>query len=153
MKNAKTLLILCAISTSLHAETVTVGGTVATTCAFNSNTGGVMTVVPSAPNSMSTVNTGGSPATLGIQYIGTPTILLQEFTGFDTSPTLPATPTFTTAADTTNAGQLSFTGGATSYTQTGGSSDTIHVNFSAVMASGNSYPTGAYSATTTITCQ
>lgn len=150
----KLLLALAFISTAQAAtENLTISGTVSSVCAFGSVTNGVFGYEVQSPTLLDTASTGGTNGQVLIFYNGTPTVSIGEITSFSTVPSgFTDTVNFTNVFTSNNAGTISYSSGNASFTQSGGTNDTLTLRLRALNANG-SFPVGNYSAATTITCQ
>lgn len=133
-------------------QNVTVSGVVSSACSFGSVNNGTFGYDVQTPNLLDTSSTGGANAAITIYYNGTPTVSIGEVTSFSVVPSgFTDTVNFTNIFTSSNIGSVSYSSGSASFTQTGGSSDTLTLRLRASNASGP-FPTGNYSAATTITC-
>lgn len=147
------LIALISLNAFSATQNITVNGTVSSQCQFNSVTNGVFGYDVTAPNVLDTASVGGNPASVVINYNGTPTISIGEITSFSSAPSgFSDTVAFLNVASTTNLGSLSYSGNVASGTETGGVVDTLNLRVRANNNTG-SFPIGNYVAGTTITCQ
>lgn len=150
----KLLLLLAFCGTAQAAtETLTINGTVASTCVFSSPVNGVFGYEVQTPNVLDTQLTGGLDAGVVINYNGTPTVTIDEITTFATVPSgFTDTVSFTNTLTTTN-GSRTYSNGTASWVESGSTTtDALTLRLRAVNAQG-SFPIGNYSASTTVTCQ
>ena len=132
-------------------------GTVSSVCAFTSVNNGILGVAAATPNILSTnPNGGGTQGSVNIAYNSTPTVTVNNITQFTSSPNISGITNSSFGMFVTGQSSGPFTWGNNVFTKTysSGTSDAITIDFEA--QTGNSqlaWPTGSYSATTTITCQ
>lgn len=132
-------------------------GTVSSVCAFTAVNNGTLAVSPVTPYIIgSTPGSTGTPGSVTIAYNSTPTITVNPISSFQSSPNISgiSNPQFATTAAGQNSGSFSYANGVYTQTYSSGSSDVITINLEA--NTGNTqvaWPTGSYSATTTVTCQ
>lgn len=151
-KTAIALTALITLNAYATTQNLSVSGTVGSQCSFVSVNNGTFGFDVTAPNILDTASTNGSHASVGIAYNNTPTISINEITSFASAPSgFNDTVNFTNRFFSANAGQISYSGGVASFTQSSGTTDTLTLQLRAVNATAN-YPVGNYTATTTITC-
>lgn len=132
-------------------------GTVSSICSFSGVTNGTLAVSAAAPHIISTnPAAGGTPGQVTISYNATPTVTVDNITSFSSSPNISGitNPSIGVAVSGQNAGQYTWGNSVFSKTYSSGTTDVITVEFEA--QTGNTslaWPTGSYSAATTITCQ
>lgn len=146
------LMMFAASQAMATTQNVTVSGVVSSTCSFGSVNNGTFGYDVQTPNLLDTVSTGGANAIVSVFYNGTPTVSIVEVTSFSVVPNgFTDTVNFTNIFTSSNIGSISYSSGSASFTQVGGSSDTLTLRLRASNASGP-FPIGNYSAATTITC-
>lgn len=151
MKKLAILMALMYGTAQAATATLSVSGTIATTCNFGSPSTGTFGFDPATPTTLNTLLTGGNPAQVTVTYNGTPTVTVTEVTSFSVAPNgFSGTPTFYNTLTHSNGGTLTYTSGLASYTQTGGTTDTFTLNLRAV--NGSAFPLGTYTGAATITC-
>lgn len=151
----KKLLFLLAFCGTAQAATqgLTINGTVSSVCAFASVQNGTFGFDVTSPNVLDTNATGGTNASVVINYNGTPTVSIDQITSFASVPSgFTDTVNFLNVFTSSNNGAISYSSGTASFTQSGGINDNLTLRLQATDANG-SFPTGNYSASTTITCQ
>lgn len=156
MKKLAYLFLLAFVSNFAFADAgvLQFNGSVSTTCAFSSTTDGVLTATPSNPQVLSTNNTGGTKAGINLSYVGTPTLSIQNITGFSSLPNGVSNNDFSFSMTPTSGRSQVFTLSNGYYTTdyTTGYADIIEIAFAASYV-GSAVPTGSYGASSTITCQ
>lgn len=156
-KSVSFLLILCGISSSAFAASSSIdfAGTASAFCSFSGINNGSLSVNPSNTAQIGTSVTGGTPATFSIQYLGTPTLSVQEVQGFATKPSGVNDNDFGYTTSVTSSSSVSFTAnqGFITGTYNGGNADQLTVNMLASKLNAQSVPLGGYVATSTLTCQ
>lgn len=145
-------LLLTAGVAQAATTNLTTSVTIATTCVFGTANAGTFGYDPAQPNLLNTSSNGGNPASVVISYNGTPTVTVAEPTSFSSTPAgYSGSPQFSSAVTSNNGGSLSYTSGLASYTQTGGSSDTITLQ-TGVNNGSSAFPLGNYTSTSVVTC-
>lgn len=156
-KSVSFLLILCGISSSVFAtsSSVTFSGTAAAFCSFSGVNNGSMVVDPSNTARIGTTYSGGSPASFSIQYLGTPTLSIEEVQSLSVKPngTSNSDFLFSTSASSGSSQSFSSNQGYLTTTYSGGSADQLTVQLTVTKANGQSVPLGNYSAVSQVTCQ
>lgn len=156
MKSVKTLLILCAISTNAIAATgsISYSGTVSTSCSFSNIVAGTLGVSPSSPTVLWT-NGPGTPASVDITYLGTPTMSVEDVSTLTTKPNGVSDSDFTysMAVGSNQGASYSLSNGYYTHTYSTGNSDNLTINFAAAKTNGQNVPLGNYATTAIITCQ
>ena len=124
-------------------------------CSFSGVNNGVLAVNPSNTSQIGTGVSGGSPASFTIQYLGTPTVTVEEVQGFATKPNGVNSSDFNYSTSVNSGSSVSYTAnnGVLSGTYSGGSADQLSVGMLATVANGQPVPLGSYVATSVITCQ
>jgi hypothetical protein len=151
MKKLAAVLVIVSATAQAATSSLSVSGTIATTCSFGSPTTGTFGYDPAAPTVLNTSANGGNPAQVSISFSGLPTITVSEVTGFSVAPNgYSGSPTFTNTL-THSGGSLTYSSGVASYTQTSGTTDTFTLNLRASNGS-TAFPLGTYTASATITC-
>ena len=153
------MVVMAVASTGTYAAQTNLqfNGTVSSVCAFTSVNNGILGVSASTPNILSTNPAGGgTPGTVSIAYNSTPLVTVNNITSFTSSPNISAITnnSFGMYVSGQSAGPFTFGNSVFSKTYSSGTSDAINIDFEA--QTGNSqlaWPTGSYSATTTVTCQ
>lgn len=151
----KKLLLLLAFCGTAQAATqgLTVNGTVSSVCAFTSVTNGVFGFEVQTPHVLDTGITGGTDATVVINFNSGPTVTVPEITTFSAVPSgFTDTVNFTNNLTTLGGSRSYSSGTATWQESSSASTDTITLRLRAVNAQG-SFPVGNYTAGVTITCQ
>lgn len=152
-KSLIALIAFAALNANAATQNLNINGTVSSVCAFASAQNGVFGFDVTSPNVLDTASTGGNSASVTINYNGTPTISIDEITAFGSVPSgFADTVQFLNVFTSSNAGPISYSSGAASFTQSGGINDNLTLRLRATNATG-SFPTGNYSASTVITCQ
>lgn len=159
-------LALTGISGIAHAESINFSGTITTSCAFSNASAGELLATGNGTEYQLASGFGagsGIPATVDIAYSGSPTFAINAvptvaYSGGGSAPTPTSITTgiwFTEAANTTNAvnaGADSFTSGTKVFSLNNSyTTETARVRMAAL--STTPFPTGTYTATTTVTCQ
>lgn len=153
----KKLLFVVAALAALNAQAATQGlsinGTVSSQCAFASVTNGVFGFDVTSPNILDTASTGGTNASVVINYNGTPTVSIDEITSFTSVPSgFTDTVNFLNVFTSSNVGSVSYSSGTASFNQSSGINDNLTLRLRATDANG-SFPVGNYSASAVVTCQ
>lgn len=163
MKRKLLALLLPVLVTTAYAETVNFSGTVSTSCQFTGTTDGVLDATGvNGYYQLSTTNGNGRSASLDIAYQGSPTFILDStsnvnYVGQGIEPTLTifTGATFLNQQNQTNARSNGFhwfeSGSKSMQLTDSASTDRVFVNLLATASS--PFPVGAYSASTTVTCQ
>lgn len=150
------LLILLCISTNALAASgsLSYSGTVGTTCSFSNIVNGTLGVSPSSPTVLWT-NGPGTPASLDITYLGTPTMSVEDVSSFTTKPNGVSDSDFSysMAVGSNQGASYSLSNGYYTHTYSTGNSDNLTVNFAASKSNGGNVPLGNYATTSIITCQ
>jgi len=79
------LALLFASTAQAATQGLTVNGSVSSQCAFASVTNGVFGFDVTSPNMLDTASTGGTNASVVINYNGTPTVSVDEVSSFSSS--------------------------------------------------------------------
>lgn len=152
-----TLLAMCSFGVHAVQSTVMSTGTVSSSCSFTANVPGTLAVSPSAADIISTQQQyGGTSASVGVSYLGTPSIEFLAPTSFDNAPSEASSLTinYGVSASSSRLGTLApnQTSTGVSGTYAAGNSDTISVDMwgSAVAAN---IPLGQYQLSSVMTCQ
>lgn len=151
---ALVLMSMCAGLTSAATETLQTTGTVSSTCSFSGKSAGSFNMRAGTNYVLSsTIGDSGTPASITVNYVGSPTLTVSDVLGFDAgSPTLPTSANFVNSAVLSSAGVMSLIGGVYSKTFASGSSDTLNYSTVASLPSTSAFPTGSYATTVTMTC-
>ena len=157
MKNYVTFLLMSLqISSCAYAATgsISYSGTVSTTCSFSNIVAGTLGVSPSTPSVLWT-NGPGTPASVDITYLGTPTMSVEDIASFTTKPNGVSDSDFTysMAVGSNQGASYQLSGGYYSHTYSTGNSDNLTINFAAAKSNGGNVPLGNYATTAIITCQ
>lgn len=156
-KSVSFLLISLCISSKLFAATGTMNftGTVSTVCSFSNLNNGTLAVDPAQPNILSTNVAGGTAGSVTLNYIGTPTMSVEEVQGFATKPSGVNNGDFTYSTNVISNNGISYNAnqGYLTATYSTGTSDTLQVGLVASKSAGSSVATGSYTASSILTCQ
>lgn len=160
MKFLALALSLCGLfgAQSAMADTVNFTGTYpADACQFTgSPTDGIMGISLQNPLEWGTSIGSGSPASIGLSYIGQPTVTVAAVGGFNAvAGSVPSGTTYLTRAYLNNNGQINSgswydTGSKSLQLSNSYSNDTVYVHFVTVF--GSAPTAGNYTASTTVTC-
>ena len=151
-KTAFALVALFSINAIASTQNLTISGTVSSQCAFSSAQNGTFGFDVQNPNILDTTITGGTNASVVINYNGLPTISVGQITQFSSVPQgFADTVNFTNTFISSNAGPISYSNGVATFTQTSGTSDNLTLRLQAANASAP-FPIGNYTATTIVTC-
>lgn len=153
----KTLAALAFVSANAFAATnnLQFSGTAAATCSFAGVNPGTLAVNMAQTAQIGTSVSGGTPGTFSIQYLGTPTVTIEEVQGFIAKPNGVSDSDFNYTTSVASGSSVSYTAnnGVLSGTYSGGNADQLTVNVLATKSNGQSVPLGNYSANSVITCQ
>jgi len=120
------LALLFASTAQAATQGLTVNGSVSSQCAFASVTNGVFGFEVTSPNMLDTASTGGTNASVVINYNGTPTVSIDEVSSFSSSPSgFTDTVQFLNVFTSSNVGSVSYSSGTASFTQSGGINDNL----------------------------
>lgn len=130
-------------------------GTAAAFCSFSNITNGALAINTADPKRIGSNYTGGSAATFNISYLGTPTVSVEEVTGFILKPQGVSSSDFSYETTVSSGSSATYTsnGGFLTSTYSSGTADQLSVNMTATKSNGQSVPLGTYSAGIVITCQ
>lgn len=157
-KSVSFLLILLGISSNFvlaASSSIEFAGTAAAFCSFSGVNNGSMVVDPSNTARIGTTYSGGSPATFSIQYLGTPTLSIEEVQSLSVKPNGTNNSDFLFSTSASSGSSQTFTAnqGYLTTTYSGGSADQLTVQLTVTKANGQSVPLGNYSAVSQVTCQ
>ena len=157
MKRVSFLLMSLLISTNVLATTtnLTFAGTAAAFCSFSGVNAGSMVVNPSNTAQIGTSVSGGTPGSFTIQYLGTPTVSIEESHAFTTKPNGVSDSDFSFTYAVASGSSVSYTSnqGYMTATYSGGSADQLTVQVLATKQNAQSVPLGNYAISSTVTCQ